>query len=112
MFGLPRQQSAPQKSWNELYFHRKVLMLIEHGADFIIDNCNYWIPSVCLTIVGSLFVFSGPNFIPEALSIAIPVTMPVAGVCTFATPPGAPGGHEEGELLQDMGSESIDEEMF
>ncbi|EPY29643.1 hypothetical protein STCU_03378 [Strigomonas culicis] len=89
MFGRPQ---APKKDWDELYFYEKVRHLIDHVSDFMVSKVNWWLPSVGVGMVVSLFVIGGPEAPVAAFSMASATLSPVVLTPPFATPEGAPSG--------------------
>lgn len=100
MFGRGPPPSAPTASadWGEMYIHQKLQHLVDHAADTMFRYAKYWTPAVGVAMFASIFIFSGPNFVPEALTLAMPVISPVPGAPQFGTkmPEGGPGGPPPG----------------
>lgn len=93
MFGRP--QAAPQKDWYDMYFHQKLLHIIDHTADWMFAKTKYWIPSVGLGMAASLFLLSGPMAIPEAMQLVLPVLSPSLAPPMFGNEMPEHGGHGE-----------------
>lgn len=101
MFGRP-PPAAPQKDWSEMYFHQKTMHLIDHAADWMFAKTNYWVPSVAVGMIASIFFLSGPMAIPEAMSLITPVLSPAIAPPLF--------GNQMPEREGGMGGEDEEEE--
>jgi hypothetical protein len=81
MFGRP--PAAPQKDWNEMYFHQKAVHIADHVADWMFAKSKYWMPAIGVSMAASLLLLSGPMAIPEGAQMVMPLLMPVSGAPVF-----------------------------
>ena len=99
MFGRP--QAPAQKDWYDMYFHQKLLHIIDHASDWVFSKTKYWVPSVGVAMAASIYLLSGPMAIPEAMSLVIPVISPAVSPPMFGNQmperEGGMGGDDEGE---------------
>lgn len=95
---FPRPGGSASKNWSELYFHQKLVHLIDHSADFVVDKSKFWVPCVGAAMAVSIMLFGGENGINDVLSLVFPVIMPTAQQSTFGQqmPQRGEGGHDEG----------------
>lgn len=95
MFGRP--QAPPQKDWYDMYFHQKLLHVVDHAADWMFSKTKYWVPSVGVAMVASIFLLSGPTAIQEGMSMALPILTPAIQPPLFGMqmPEGPGGDHED-----------------
>eukprot|EP00744_Colponema_vietnamica_P035895 GILI01062795.1.p1 GENE.GILI01062795.1~~GILI01062795.1.p1 ORF type:complete len:102 (+),score=7.55 GILI01062795.1:36-341(+) len=101
MFGARPQGSG--KNWSDMFFHQKLVHLIDHGADFIVDKSKFWVPCVGAAMGLSIMLFGGENGLGDLFSLAVPVIMPSAQQSTFGQQmpqrgPEGPEGLDEEEL--------------
>jgi hypothetical protein len=97
MFGMP--QAAPKPDWADMYFYQKLGHVIDTGADFVFSKMNWWLPTVGVSMVASLFLFSQGDLIPQLSMLAMPVLLPHPAAPAFGQrmPQGGPDGEEGGE---------------
>jgi hypothetical protein len=96
MFGRP--QAPPQKDWFDMYFHQKLMHVVDHAADWMFAKTKYWLPSVGAAMAVSIFFLSGPMAIQEGMSLVVPVLSPALQPPMFGLAmPEGPGGEEEGD---------------
>lgn len=97
MFFKPPSSS---KNWGDMFFYEKLQHVVDSTADFVISKCRWWLPCVAVSVVGSIFLFGGPEVPAQALSLASVVAQPHLSPISFAAPPNAhPDGEEEVEDL-------------
>lgn len=90
MFG--RSQAPAGKSWGEMYFYEKVHHLVDHCASVLINKVDWWVPSVAVGIVLSVFLVAGPEGPMQGVGMVVPSVTPVVRVPSFASPEGTPQG--------------------
>ena len=102
MFGRP-QASAPQKDWSELYFHQKLLHVIDHTADWVFTKVNYWIPTVAVGMAASILLLGGPMAPGELMSLTLPTLSPMLPPTSFGQqmPERGPGGGDDDEEFEE-----------
>nr|CCC94146.1 conserved hypothetical protein [Trypanosoma congolense IL3000] len=80
MFGRP---PAPQVNWDDMYFYQRLHHLFDHAADWFVSKVSWWMPSVGVGMILSLFVLSGPNAIGEGASVVLPTLSPLVRAPPF-----------------------------
>ena len=108
MLGRPSAQNpSAEKNWTDMFFHQKLLHLVDHAADMLFEKVHYWIPVVGVGMTVSLLLFGAENPVGELLSLTIPVLGPIPQQTVFGREvPGRGGGggeesEEDAELVDD-----------
>lgn len=108
-FGM-RKPQAGTSDWKELYFHQKVMHLVDHASDWVFGRVS-GAAGVAIggAVVLSAFVFGGEAAIPELINLASAALSPVLAPPTFGVPMGpAPGGPQGGGGGGDDDDEDLD----
>ena len=99
---------AASVEWKSLPFHQKFHHLLDHASDFIMMKYKWWLPSVGVSMLVSLVMFSPEGPIPELMNFGMTYGSPMVQGSVF----GRRMPNQEGGPLMDEeeGEDSLNED--